>query len=74
MSVSSDSEWYWDLDDKIAVPTSERGSSDHVLGPYPTKADAENWKHHVEERNERWDEADDAWEQAGDCDPPTANG
>ena len=59
----SDTTWYWDLERKVAVPASERGAGDHVLGPYPTRHDAENWKTKVEERNEGWDDADQAWQQ-----------
>jgi hypothetical protein len=61
--VSDDAEWYWDLERKVAVPASERGPAEHFLGPYPSRFDAENWKAKVEERNEGWDEADDAWKQ-----------
>jgi hypothetical protein len=72
--VSTDDKWYWDLNRKMAVHASERGSFDHVLGPYATKAEAEDWQRHVEERNEAWDEADEEWEQAGEDEPPTASG
>jgi hypothetical protein len=51
-------QWYFDLNRKVAVPASERGPGDHMLGPYPSRADAENWKAKVEERNEAWDEHD----------------
>lgn len=54
-------EWYWDLDKRIAVPAEERGPGDHMLGPYPTKGEAENWKARVEQRNEVWDDADEEW-------------
>ena len=70
--MSDDKEWYWDLNRKMAVHASERGSFDHVLGPYASKSEAENWKQVSEERNEDWEEADEAWEQAGDDEPPTA--
>lgn len=68
--MSSDNEWYWDLNRKIAVHASERGSFDHVLGPYASKSDAEHWKQHAEERNDEWDGADAAWELAADADAP----
>jgi hypothetical protein len=58
-------EWYWDLKRNIAVPAEERGPGDHMLGPYPTKGEAENWKAKAEARNEAWDEDDDEWEHAG---------
>ena len=67
-SMSTDIEWYWDLNRKIAVPASERGAGDHVLGPYPTRHEAENWQAKVEQRNEGWDDADAAWEHPGEPD------
>jgi len=54
-------EWYWDLKRAVAVPAAERGPSDHLLGPYRTKGEAENWKATVEARNEAWDDDDDRW-------------
>jgi hypothetical protein len=67
-AMSADAEWYWDLNRKKAVPASERGAFDHVLGPYRSRQEAENWSAKVEERNEGWDEADQAWEHAGEPD------
>jgi hypothetical protein len=66
--MSADTEWYWDLQQGIAVRASERGSGDHVLGPYPSRHDAENWKQRVDERNEGWDDDDQAWEHVGETD------
>ncbi len=43
-ATGSGEEWYFDLRKGVAVPASERGPADHVLGPYPTKGEAENWK------------------------------
>ena len=61
--MTADSEqWYWDLGRNVAVPASERGPGDQTLGPYGSKAEAENWRSTVESRNEEWDEADDEWE------------
>jgi hypothetical protein len=54
-------EWYWDLDKNQAVPAAERGPGDHVLGPYGTKGEAENWKAKLETRNDAWDDEDDRW-------------
>jgi hypothetical protein len=56
-----DTEWYWDLSNKVAVPASERGPAMRVLGPYPSKAAAENWRDTVEQRNEVWDADDAKW-------------
>jgi hypothetical protein len=61
-----DAEWYFDLHRNMAVPASERGPGDHLLGPYASRHEAESWKAKVDERNERWDEADEAWEHAGE--------
>ena len=58
-------EWYWDLDKGVAGPAEERGPGDHMMGPYPTRGEAENWKSKVEARNEAWDDADEEWEAAG---------
>ena len=59
--MSESTEWYWDLTKGVAVPAADRGPGDHVLGPYPTKGEAENWKATVETRNDVWDDADDKW-------------
>lgn len=59
--MSDSTEWYWDLERQVAVPADERGPGDHMLGPYPTRGEAENWKARVEARNEAWDEDDEAW-------------
>jgi hypothetical protein len=61
--MSADAEpWYFDLRRGVAVPASERGPGDEVLGPYATRAEALNWRSKVEERNEAWEEADEEWE------------
>jgi len=66
-------EWYWDLERKVAVTGDERGPGDHMLGPYPTKGDAENWKATSETRNETWDDADEEWNSWGDDDEPAGD-
>ena len=71
--MTTNSEWYWDLRRNQAVPASERGAGDHVLGPYPSRYEAENWKAKVEERNEGWDDDDQAWDNAADGDDPAAS-
>ena len=60
MADPSTDEWYFDLRKGEAVPASERGPGDHVLGPYPTKGHAENWKATKDARNDTWDH-DDRW-------------
>lgn len=67
--TDTDNGWYWDLERNVAVPASERGHADHMLGPYPTKGEAENWRNTVDARNESWDADDEAWEG----DPPDAS-
>jgi hypothetical protein len=62
----TDAEWYYDLKRKTAVPASERGPGDHVLGPYATRGEAENRKATSEARNEAWDDADERWEEGDD--------
>jgi len=59
-------EWYWDLEHNVAVTADERGPGDRMLGPYPTKGAAENWRATSEARNEAWDDADEEWESRGD--------
>jgi len=56
-------DWYFDLKRKIAVPASERGPGDQVMGPYRTKVEAENWKSTVESRNDAWDDDDKRWDR-----------
>jgi hypothetical protein len=55
-------QWYWDLKKGKAVPASERGPADEVLGPYPSKDEAEHWRDRLEERNQAWEQADKEWE------------
>jgi hypothetical protein len=59
--VSDDTEWYWDLGRNKAVRADERGPADLVLGPYASRAEAEDWKSLVDQRNEGWEEADEEW-------------
>jgi hypothetical protein len=62
-------EWYWDLDKDIAVPADQRGPGDHMLGPYGTKGEAQNWKNTVESRNDAWDDEDERWNSWDQPDP-----
>ena len=64
--MSDSTEWYWDLTKKVAVNADDRGPGDQTLGPYESKAKAENWKATSEARNEAWDEADDSWSDEDD--------
>jgi hypothetical protein len=54
--------WYWDLQRQRAVRADERGPGDQTLGPYDSRAEAENWRQTVEERNEQWKADDEEWE------------
>jgi hypothetical protein len=64
-----DGQWGWDLIKNQAVRWNERGPGEQVLGPYPSRGAAEQWRERVEERNTVWDDQDEAWrgpdEQAG---------
>lgn len=64
--ASDDERWYWDLNKNMAVRASERGVAVNIMGPYDSKAEAENWKSTVETRNESWDDADDEWNDTSD--------
>jgi hypothetical protein len=59
-------EWYWDLVRGVAVKAEDRGPGDQTLGPYSSRVEAEHWKDKVEQRNEEWAGADEAWEQQGE--------
>ena len=63
---SNTNEWYFDVRRGVAVPASERGHADDMLGPYPSKAAAENWRATVAARNDAWDAEDDRWEHQGE--------
>lgn len=52
-------QWYFDLNRNVAVPAEDRGPGDNMLGPYPSRADAENWRARVEQRNDEWDGDDE---------------
>ena len=59
--MSEPEQWYWDLSRKRAVNAAERGLGANTLGPYGSKAEAENWQSLVEERNDSWDDDDEEW-------------
>ncbi len=61
---TADADWYWDLDKKVAVRADNRGPGDQTLGPYGSKAEAENWKATSASRNDIWETADDEWNDA----------
>ena len=63
---SKTNEWYFDVRRGVAVPASERGHADDMLGPYPSKAAAENWRATVAARNDAWAAEDDRGEHQGE--------
>jgi hypothetical protein len=48
-------EWYFDLKRGQAVQAEERGPAKDLLGPYPSKEAAENWRATHDEREAAWD-------------------
>jgi hypothetical protein len=64
--VNDTEDWYFDVKRGVAVPASERGHADDLLGPYPSKAAAENWRQTVTTRNDAWDAEDERWEHLGE--------
>ena len=54
--------WFWCLDHQSAEPGEHACPPDRRLGPYPSRAAAEDWKEQFEARNEAWDAADAEWE------------
>ena len=61
--------WWWDLRNRRAVTTEERGPDLDVLGPYPTRAEAEAWQERHTAREEAWKEEDERWEGEDDDEP-----
>jgi hypothetical protein len=57
----ADQEWFWCLDHNAAVQADDPCPPKRRLGPYPTRAAAENWKETVEARNAKWDADDKEW-------------
>ena len=57
-------EWYFDLKRGVAVPGDERGPAKDLLGPYPSRAAAENWRATHDDREAAWDG------EEGDDEPP----
>ncbi|MCK9926510.1 hypothetical protein MXD62_04895 [Frankia sp. Mgl5] len=55
--------WWWCLEHgRVENPPDAPGH--RRLGPYPSAAEAENWRDELDRRNEQWDEEDRRW--AGD--------
>jgi hypothetical protein len=62
--------WWWDLRAGRAVRDDERGPDRSVLGPYPSRAAAEQWRDSHEAREDAWEEEDERWD--GEDRPSTA--
>jgi|tagenome__1003787_1003787.scaffolds.fasta_scaffold17565431_2 hypothetical protein len=58
----TEEQWYWNLKQGRAVPASERGPADDLMGPYDSKEEAERWRERFDARNEEWKQADREWE------------
>lgn len=54
--------WGWDLHAGRAVKWEQRGPGQDMLGPYPSRAAAEQWQQVAADRNEAWDDTDERWE------------
>lgn len=55
-------EYYWCLAHDRVEASADRCAAQDRMGPYPTEAAARDWQATSEQRNEDWDEADEAWE------------
>ena len=58
----TDGDWYWCLDHGAVESAESPCPPDHRLGPFHTRAEAENWRETYRERNDRWDREDAEWE------------
>ena len=58
----TEEQWYWNLKQGRAVPASERGPADDLMGPYDSQEEAEHWRERFDARNEEWKQADREWE------------
>jgi|GEM_PF-516141 len=41
--ATPDGDWFWDVDRQVAVRVENAGRHDLLIGPYPSRADAEVW-------------------------------
>jgi len=57
----SGTEYYWCTRHHRVETQADICPAMYVLGPYGSKADAENALQSVQERNEAWDEEDRRW-------------
>ncbi len=59
--------WYWCFTHHRVESADQRDDPDNALGPYPSAAEAADWRSRAEARAEAWKEADEAW--SGDDEP-----
>jgi hypothetical protein len=59
MTSHTNDGWYFDLKAGRAVSGDERGPAKDLLGPYPSKEAAENWRATHDAREDAWDDGDD---------------
>lgn len=64
------SEWWYDLKQNRAVSDDERGPAKDLLGPYPSKEAAENWRQTHEGREAVWNQDDEDGDEEGDDSQP----
>lgn len=55
------SAYYWCLRHNRVETEADRCDVSHLLGPYPTRTEAENALTKVRQRNEEWEEEDARW-------------
>ncbi len=54
--------FYWCQRHARVEPAGDTCPERDLLGPYPSADAARDWKHQHEEREDRWQAQDDAWE------------
>ena len=59
--TDSEERWWWDLAAGRAVRDEERGPARNLLGPYPSRQAAENWREQRDAREEAWEGEEADW-------------
>lgn len=70
--MDEDTQYYYSLNSHRVVRADEEKSADR-LGPYATRADAENAMREVQQRNDAWDN-DPTWNDEDDPDATRPDG
>jgi hypothetical protein len=60
MAGDEGQQWYWCMRHNRAEST-DRCGAELRMGPYPTKAEAENFAEKAQAREDAWEEEDDRW-------------